>query len=217
MNSVIVLENISFFYAPERPVFHDLSFALQSQEKVGIIGQNGAGKTTLFHLMVGLLTPQQGRIELFGKTCHTEKDFQAERPKIGLLFQDADDQLFCPTVAEDIAFGPLNLNYTHEQTQHIVHQTLTLLNILPLKDRITHQLSGGEKRLVALATIMAMHPQCFLFDEPTTGLSDTMQKRLIDILNEHIQTCVIISHDQAFLKQTVQKIYTLQDGQLHAV
>lgn len=211
---MIHLRNITFGYAPERPVLKGVDFQLDRGEKVGLIGPNGAGKTTLFHLIVGLLRPSKGEIEVFGKVRREEPDFWEVRERVGLLFQDADDQLFCPTVAEDVAFGPLNLGKSHEETAEIVRATLEMLGLEGFENRVTHHLSGGEKRLVSLATVLAMSPDVLLLDEPTSGLHEDTTERLVAILSDQVPAYMIISHDRDFLEQTSQKIYRLADAQI---
>lgn len=192
-----------------------VSFELQQGEFMGVIGPNGSGKTTLFHLIVGLLTPSKGAIEIFGKVRRQETDFWEVRERVGLLFQDADDQLFCPTVAEDVAFGPLNLGKGHEETAEIVRATLETLGLQGFEDRVTYHLSGGEKRLVSLATVLAMSPDILLLDEPTSGLHEDTTERIVSILTEHVPSYVIISHDRRFLERTTQKIYRISDGRIY--
>jgi len=211
---MIHLRNITFGYTPERPVLKGVNFRLGREEKVGLIGPNGAGKTTLFHLIVGLLWPSEGEVEIFGQIRREEPDFWEVRERVGLLFQDADDQLFCPTVAEDVAFGPLNLGKSHEETAEIVRTTLEMLGLGGFENRVTYHLSGGEKRLVSLATVLAMSPDVLLLDEPTSGLHEDTAERLVSILMDHVPSYVIISHDRRFLEQTTQKVYRLSDAQI---
>ena len=212
---LIKLEKISFAYAESRPVLKDLSFQLNQGERVGLIGTNGCGKTTLFHLIMGLLKPGSGTIKLFGKEIKDERDFRPARKRIGLLFQDADDQLFSPTVLEDVAFGPLNQGKSTREAKAIAAQTLTQLGLDGFEDRITHQLSGGEKKLVSLATILAMQPEVLLLDEPTTGLDWDTRDRIIKIISEIDMAYVLISHNIDFLSQTTTKTFSLQDGSIH--
>ena len=211
---MIRLKDITFRYAAQRQVHEGLNFQLGQDEKIGLIGPNGAGKTTLFHLVVGLLTPTAGNIEIFGQDRCQEQDFWEVRERVGLLFQDPEDQLFCPTVAEDVAFGPLNLGKSRAEVQQTVQSTLRLLQIEHLEDRITHHLSGGEKRLVSLATVLAMEPDILLLDEPTAGLAEEMVDRVSDVLDEHVRTCVIVSHNRPFLERNVQQIYRMADGKI---
>lgn len=161
--------SITFSYG-EEPIVLDFSTTIMRGEKVGIIGPNGCGKTTLFHLIMGLLKPQSGTLLYKGTALENEKDFRILRQEVGLLFQDADDQLFSPTVLEDVAFGPLNLGAAPAEAKYIAQQTLTDLGLIHLEKRITHHLSGGEKKLVSLATILAMRPRALLLDEPTNNL-----------------------------------------------
>lgn len=211
---MIRLRDITFSYHRGKPVLNGLNFQLSGGEKIGLVGPNGSGKTTLFHLIVGLLKPLKGEVEVFGRACRQEADFREVRARIGLLFQDADDQLFCPTVAEDVAFGPLNLGKSHRETADIVRTTLEKLGLQGFEDRITYHLSGGEKRLVSLATILAMSPDVLLLDEPTSGLDEQTTERIISLLNDHVPSYIIISHDHALLEQTTQKIYRLVDGKM---
>ena len=146
---VIHLQNICFAYPGGAPVFNGMEFALQEGDRVGLIAPNGSGKTTLFHLIMGLLKPDSGTIEIFGQTLSAEKDFAAVRRRVGLLFQDSDDQLFNPTVLEDVAFGPLNLGKSKAEAVDISRNTLNFLGLKGFEDRITFRLSGGEKRPVA--------------------------------------------------------------------
>lgn len=213
---MIHLRDVTFGYTPERPILNRLNFQLGAGEKVGLVGPNGSGKTTMFHLIVGLLTPSEGEVEIFGKVRREEPDFWEVRERVGLLFQDADDQLFCPTVAEDVAFGPLNLGKSHEETAEIVRATLETLGLQGFEDRVTYHLSGGEKRLVSLATVLAMSPDILLLDEPTSGLHEEPTERIVSILTDHVPSYVIISHDRRFLERTTQKIYRLSDGRIHS-
>ncbi len=209
------LDNLVFGYDRAR-VLDGADFTLMPGERVALTGANGAGKTTLFQVMVGLLHPQSGRVRAFGVECRSEADFRPVRARAGILFQDSDDQLFCPTVAEDVAFGPLNLGKTPDQARAIVAETLALLGLDGFGDRLTHQLSGGQKRLVALATILAMQPQVLLLDEPTNALDEATEARLTRILLSLPQAMVVISHDRAFLDRIATRRVRLDQGRLVA-
>jgi cobalt/nickel transport system ATP-binding protein len=213
---VINLRNLRFGYESGHPVLDGLDFTLQAGESVGLVGDNGSGKTTLLHLLVGLLKPQSGEVEIMGKVRREEKDFVEVRENVGLLFQDAEDQLFCPTVEEDIAFGPLNLGKSREQVRGIVDAALEKIDMADFKHRVTHHLSGGEKKLISLATILAMEPEVLLLDEPVANLDETTSMRLGPILNELPQAKIIISHDAGFLSQVVSKIWRLKDCKITA-
>ncbi|MBE0426111.1 MAG: ABC transporter ATP-binding protein [Nitrospirae bacterium] len=203
---------MSFGYANGRKIFNNLNFSMEKGDRIGLIGPNGAGKTTLLHLIMGLLKPDSGEIEIFGKVRKEDRDFTEVRQRIGLLFQDSDDQLFCPTVEEDIAFGPLNLGKTHEDARIIVRETCEKLGLNGYEKKITNRLSEGEKRLVALATVVAMHPECYLLDEPATGLDEKTTQRLLNYLRENTHTYIIITHDLGFLKNVAEKMYVLSDS-----
>jgi cobalt/nickel transport system ATP-binding protein len=214
---LIALEQVSFSYSPARPVLVDCRFRLHAGQRVGLVGPNGSGKTTLLSLIVGLLRPSGGQIELFGKRRTRESDFHEVRRRVGLLFQDSDDQLFCPTVAEDVAFGPLNLGKPREEVRQIVARTLRQLGLEDYEDRITHKLSGGEKRLVALATVLAMEPEALLLDEPIAALDEAATQRVLEVLSELPQAMLIVSHDRSFLKQMTADWLILTGGRLEPV
>ena len=163
---------------------------------------------------MGLLKPVSGQLEIFGKPVKEEKDFAAVRRRIGLLFQDADDQLFSPTVLEDVAFGPLNLGKSKIEAIKIAQKTLTFLGLEGFEDRITFKLSGGEKRLVSLATVLAMEPEVLLLDEPMTGLDRATKAKLTEILAGIDLSYILISHDFDFLADTADAIYTMEDGKI---
>lgn len=210
---LIKLRDIDFYY-DNRKILSSLDLDIYEGDKIGLIGPNGSGKTTLLHIIMGLLKPQRGTVEIFGKVRVKERDFTEVRQKIGLLFQDSDSQLFCPTVKEDIAFGPLNLGKTKEEAIQIVKETCKILGIEGFEDRVTHKLSGGEKRLVALATVIAMNPLCFLLDEPTAGIDENTIEKIISFLRLNTKTFLVVSHDKDFLRSVAEKIFILKDGQL---
>lgn len=211
---MIRLDGITIEFPYRGRVLDGLDLHLPEGTKLGLAGANGSGKTTLLHLIMGLMLPDSGSVRLFGKECGDEDAFKEARRRIGFVFQDADDQLFCPTVAEDVAFGPRNLGKSADEAHDIVHSTLDMLGIEHLEARVTHNLSGGEKRLVALATVMAMEPDLLILDEPTTGLDDATAERVIGILDEHVKTCLIVSHDKGFLASTVKEVVRLEGGRL---
>lgn len=214
MDKLIDLQGIHFAYPAHDKTLKGIDFSLTKGERIAITGANGAGKSTLFHIMVGLNKPSKGTVTCFGQQRQKEADFKDVRRRIGLVFQDPDDQLFCPTVAEDIAFGVLNLNKSKDEAIDIVDRTLADLHLEHLRDRATHNLSGGEKRLVSLACVLAMEPEILLLDEPTNALDEDTQTRLVDILNELPQAMVLISHDAHFRRKITDNYLTLSDGLL---
>jgi len=213
--SIIKLEEIRFAY-PEKPLLFDrFDFEFKQGDRIGLIGSNGSGKTTLFYLVTGLLAPLNGTISAFGKIRRTETDFREVREKIGFLFQDPDDQLFCPTVWEDVAFGPLNLGKSREEVKKVVMSTLDILGLKGFEHSVTYNLSGGEKRLVSLATVLAMRPKALLLDEPTGGLDDKVTARVIQVLSALDVSMIIASHDRSFLDETTSEICELKDGRIY--
>jgi cobalt/nickel transport system ATP-binding protein len=212
--SLFRLDDLHFAYHFGAPVLSGAHFALDAGERVALTGANGSGKTTLFHLMVGLLQPHSGTIEAFGARRTAERDFRDVRAKAGLLFQDSDDQLFCPTVIEDVAFGPLNLGASRAEARAVAGRTLEELGLAGFEDRITHKLSGGQKRLVALATVLAMKPEVLLLDEPTNALDHDTRARLTAILLGLPQAMVIVSHDADFLARMATRTVVLDGGRL---
>ncbi len=211
---VIRLSDICFSYPDGPRVLDHLDLTIYPGERIGILAPNGSGKTTLFHIIMGLLAPQSGIIEIFGQPVRTEKDFLMVRKRIGLLFQDADDQLFSPTVLEDVAFGPLNMGKSKQEALSISRHTLSFLGLSEFENRITFKLSGGEKKLVSLSTVLAMSPEVLLLDEPMSGLDQDTQDKLVSVLSEIDLTYMVISHDIDFLEATTEKIYTMKNGKI---
>jgi len=215
MNNIYIkLENISFSYPGQiKPVLKDLNIGFQ-RERIGLIGDNGSGKTTLFHIIVGLLKPDKGNVIMNDEVMKTQKDFGKLRRKVGMLFQNADDQLFCPTVLEDVAFGPLNMGVSVEEAKEISWLTLRQIGLSGYENRVTHNLSGGEKRLVALATVLSMKPDVLLLDEPTNDLDRRSRHRLLDTLGELDLAYLLVTHDWDFLEKLTNIFYALDNGRL---
>jgi cobalt/nickel transport system ATP-binding protein len=207
------LVGVEFRYG-RRTVLRGVDFRLHAGERVALIGPNGAGKTSLLHLLVGLQRPSLGEVVAFGEVRRTEADFRPVRARVGLLLQHSDDQLFCPTVLDDVAFGPLNLGQSADAARGQALQTLARLGLCDLAERVTHRLSSGEKRLVALATVLAMQPDVLLLDEPTNGLDEDSEQRLITHLAGLDQAMLLVSHDRRFLEQLINRAVVLKNGQL---
>ncbi|WP_198666039.1 energy-coupling factor ABC transporter ATP-binding protein [Tropicimonas sp. IMCC34043] len=208
------LSDIRFAFPHRPPVLQGADLVLHPGERLSIAGPNGAGKSTLLKIMVGLLMPACGRVVAFGAPRREESDFHEVRRRAGLVFQDPDDQLFCPTVAEDIAFGPLNLGASRAEALARVDAVLAELELTHLRNRITHKLSGGEKRLVTLATVLVMDPEVLLLDEPTNALDEANEARLTGILEELPQAMVLVSHDARFRQRLATRELRLRDGRL---
>lgn len=198
-NGTIAMSGITFSYPGAPPLFEDFSLALMPGERLALGGPNGSGKSTLLHLVTGLLRPQDGIIHAFGRNCSRESDFREVRRQAGYLLQDSDDQLFCPTVLEDVMFGPLNFGKSRGEARSKAHRILDDFGMADHGERVTYTLSGGEKRLVALAAVLAMEPLVLLLDEPTTGLDLRTEERLIAILQGLKQDMILVSHNQRFV------------------
>jgi cobalt/nickel transport system ATP-binding protein len=197
-----------------RRVLDGVSLDLHPGERLALVGANGAGKTTLLRTLVGLEVPQAGTVTAFGAVRRRDGDFREVRAKAAYLFQDPDDQLFCPTVLDDVAFGPLNLGLTQRDAAARARATLARLDLAHLAARVTHRLSAGEKRLVTLAAVLAMDPQVLLLDEPTNALDEAHLARLTAILAALATTMLIVSHDAAFLARLATRAVLLRDGRL---
>ncbi len=211
---LITLRNLSFSYSTDRRVIEGLDFDLSPGQRLGLVGLNGSGKTSLLHLIVGLLKPTGGSIEAFGRKREKESDFVEVRAKAGLLFQDSEDQLFSPTVLEDVAFGPLNLGQGAQRAREIALETLESLGLGGYAERITYRLSGGQKRLVALAAVLAMRPLVLLLDEPAMGLDEESLDRVREILKGLDQAMLIVSHRRDLLDGIVEGAVCLDKGRL---
>ena len=212
--SFFKVTGLSYRYPRRGVVLDQVDFELKRGERVALTGPNGAGKTTFLHLLVGLKKPKTGQIWAFGKTRNDEKEFVEVRARAGFLFQDPDDQLFCPTVLEDVAFGPLNLGKSRTEALQIAKDTLASLGMAEFEERITHQLSGGEKRMITLAAVLAMEPDVLLLDEPSNALDVKARQRLIDTLLSLPQAMVIVSHDADLVDQLSTRELRLENAAL---
>lgn len=214
--SLLELNDIEFAYPGHDPILQNVSLQLGPGQRLSITGANGAGKSTLLRIIVGLLRPTRGTITAFGNVRRHEADFHEVRRRAGYVFQDPDDQLFCPTVADDIAFGPLNLGRSRQEVLGIVERVLAQLRLSHLRDRVTHKLSGGEKRLVTLATVLAMEPDILLLDEPSNALDPENEARLIEILQSLPQAILLVTHDRDFRARIAPRGVRMKNGRLSA-
>jgi cobalt/nickel transport system ATP-binding protein len=210
-SSLLELQGVNIDRNNER-LISDINFHLNPGERVTLLGANGTGKSTFLDALVGLHPLSGGDYTAFGKTLNNKSDFHQIRSKIGLVFQDSDDQLFCPSVIEDVAFGPINLGHSPRHARAIALDTLNKLGLGELSERITYKLSGGEKRLVSIATVLAMDPDIILLDEPTTGLDESARQRLIKCLAELSQALVFTSHDQDLIDQLATRAVLIKNG-----
>ena len=191
-----------------------VSFQLSPGESAALIGANGAGKTTLLLSLVGLLNAR-GEIRVDGLTL-CDKNLPQIRQRVGVVFQNPDDQLFLPTVYQNVAFGLENMGLSGAEVQDRTDKTLERLGILPLRDRQAQRLSGGEKRMAALATVLAMEPKILLLDEPTAFLDPKARRRLIQVMATLDQTMLVVTHDLTFALETCKRSIVLTDGAVFA-
>ena len=211
---MIVFDNVSFTYPSGSKALHDLSFHIREGEQVGLIGANGSGKSTLMKAALGLISVQ-GAITVDGKPMNSQ-NLADIRKILGFVLQDSDNQMFMPTVAEDMLFGPLNYGLSREEAEKDIDATLEELNLTHLKYRHNHQMSGGEKRMAAIATILTMHPKVMLMDEPSAALDPRNRRKLIQTLNSLSVTKVIATHDLDLVLETCDRVLLLSGGTIVA-
>ncbi len=214
MHNIIEIDGLDFTYASGRTIFKNFSMALPDNLLLGLSGPNGAGKTTLLQLIMGLEKLQGGTIRLLGQVCRAEADFKPLRPKLGYLFQDPDDQLFSPTVLEDAAFGPLNMGLKQKEAKAKALASLELAGIAHLQARVCYTLSGGEKKLAALAGILALDPVALLLDEPSAGLSEDSTRDVAALIKKLSLPGIVVSHDRAFLQAVGASMATVTENGL---
>lgn len=208
----ISLQNLCFSYGNERAILTDINLEIITGETVGLIGANGAGKTSLFLTICGILRPTYGEIKLFDRLIEAGQF----NPEIGLIFQNPDDQLFCPTVRDDLAFGLENIGLSPEEITTRIETALSLTGVTHLENRISHQLSGGEKCMVAIATVLAMLPKVVLYDEPSANLDLRSRRRLINFLRNSRETIVVSSHDLELVLEVCDRVVMLNQGRIVA-
>ena len=212
---MIEFQNVSFAYEKDRLVLRDLSFRIGDGEAVGLIGANGAGKSTVMKLLLGLIAPTEGSILVDGIRVE-KKSLPEIRRKLGFVLQNSDNQMFMPTVYEDMIFAPLNYGLSREEAERRVDTALERLGMQELKHRHNHRISGGEKRMAAIATILAMEPEAVLMDEPSSALDPCNRRRVINIIRELPQTKLITSHDLDMILDTCERVILLSGGRIVA-
>ena len=211
---MIEFQHVSFAYEKGRSVIEDLSFRIGDGESVGLIGANGAGKSTVMKLMLGLLAGE-GKILVDGSELNRANLSQIRR-KLGFVLQNSDNQMFMPTVYEDMMFGPLNYMLSREEAERRVDAVLERLGLQALKHRHNHRISGGEKRMAAIATVLAMEPETSLMDEPTSALDPYNRRIVINTIRELGQTKLISSHDLDMILETCDRVILLSEGRIAA-
>ncbi|MBP3225721.1 MAG: ATP-binding cassette domain-containing protein [Methanobrevibacter sp.] len=219
MNEVhLSTKNLSYTYPDGTHALKNINMDIYKGQKVAIMGPNGAGKSTLFSHFNGLTEPTSGHVEVDGKAIKYDRDTLLEvRQKVGIVFQDPNDQLFAPTVKEDVAFGPMNLGLDYEEVERRVDEALTMVGMEQYMDKTPHHLSGGQQKRVAIAGIIAMRPEIMILDEPTAGLDPEGVEKVLDILNnlnKEGMSIVISSHDIEMVNEFAEKIFVLNNGEI---
>lgn len=210
---IVSLEHLSFSYEKEAEVLQDISLSICEGENVGLIGANGVGKSTLMKLFVGLCENYSGEMHIGGMPADA-KHMDQIRQLIGYVFQDSDNQLFMANVFEDVAFAPRNYGYNEEEVKRRVDQALDMVQIAHLKDKQIYKLSGGEKKLASIATILSMEPELMLMDEPSVALDPKHRRQLIHILKDIPTAKLIASHDLDFVMDTCERTIFMWDGRI---
>jgi len=208
---IIDFKDVVFRYPDGTEALKGVSFRITHGESVGIVGANGAGKSTLLLQMNGYILPSSGLISI-GDLELTKKTRQEIRKKVGVVFQNPDDQLFMPTVYDDVAFGPLNLGISPERVIHRVNSALKTVGCLDLRDKPPHHLSSGQKRAVAIATVLAMEPDILVMDEPSSDLDPKSRRSLMRLLKGFKHTKIIASHDLDFILELCERCLIIKDG-----
>lgn len=216
---IISVEEVNYNYYDKFPALIDVNLKIGQGEKFAVIGSNGSGKSTLLQILSGLLFPSKGSIFFHGRELSEkslkEKDFlRFFRSKVGFIFQDSDIQLFCPTVLDELLFGPLQLGLKKNEAFERANEIMEMLKIENLKDRPSYMLSGGEKKRVAIGSVLTMNPEVLLLDEPTNGLDPKTQVFLLELilaLNEAGKTIVISTHDLTLVDELQSRVAVLSE------
>jgi cobalt/nickel transport system ATP-binding protein len=216
MSCSVNLRSISY-KNEKKELFKDISLNLGHEEKIAIIGSNGSGKSTLLKIIAGLISPNQGHIEIFHNKIENLKEFKKYRSDIAYLPQDVTNHFLCPTVIEDVIFSLRARGTSKEIALKQADEILKELEISHLKDRIIFDLSGGEQKIVALAGLLILKPKILLLDEPTNALDEQSEKRVVQILNSIKKSMIIVSHHKSFIESLTTSIYKLNDGSLEKI
>ncbi len=211
---MIIFDKVCYSYPDGTEVLREVSFHVEKGSSVGLIGANGAGKSTIIKAALGLIAAR-GEITAAGLKL-TKENLPAIRKAVGYVLQDSDDQMFMPTVLDDMIFGPMNYGASRKEAEESAEAVLKELGIEELKNRYNHKISGGEKRMAAIATILAMKPEAMLLDEPSSSLDPYNRRKLIGILNSLDVTKVIASHDLDLVLDTCDKVILINGGRVVA-
>ncbi|MCC7201980.1 MAG: ABC transporter ATP-binding protein [Nitrospirae bacterium] len=213
--TAIDVRNVYFNYPDGHEVLKDVSFRIGYGEKVAIIGPNGAGKSTLMSLFNGILMPTDGLVSVDSMAVNRH-NLKAVRRKVGMVFQDPDDQLFCPTVYEDVAFGPENLGLPKDEISVRVNDALRLMGLSGFEGRSSFHLSFGERKRLAMATVLSYQPEILVFDEPSTNMDPSSRRRLIEWLNFSDKTIILCTHDLDIALEVCDRCLLLSGGRIVA-
>ena len=210
----LVIEELAFAYPDGNQALYGVNLKIKRGERVALLGPNGAGKTTLILHLNGILSSNHGKVFIGGKLVdNSDKSALKQiRSKVGIVFQDPDDQLFMPTVGEDIAFGPYNMGVRGEELNKVVADALTQVGMLEFIDRPPHHLSFGQRRRVAVATVLAMKPEILILDEPSSNLDPASRRELADILRSLDITIVMVTHDLPYAHELCERSVILSGG-----
>lgn len=211
----IEFKDVSYKYPNGTEALSHVSFKISHGEKVALLGKNGAGKSTLLQLTDGLLLPSEGTVDVGGVPA-TKKTLSHIRQTVGMVFQNPDDQLFMPTVEEDVAFGPLNMKLPPEEVKKRVEEALETVGCTEIAKRSPMHLSGGQKRRVAIATVLSMEPSILVLDEPTSNLDWGARESVARMIDEFMHTCLIASHDLALVNKICRRAIVLSEGRIMA-
>jgi cobalt/nickel transport system ATP-binding protein len=214
-DQLIKFNGVSFSYPCGRQALLDIDCSIQRGESIGLVGANGAGKTSFLSLLAGLYLPQKGRLSICGLEV-SAKSLKQTRQKVGFVFQNPDNQLFMLTVLDDVAFGPLNKGLGDSAAVDAARAALEAVGAADIAGRAPYQLSGGEKRLAALASVLSMQPEILALDEPDAGLDSYSRRRLINTLNKIGTTKIIATHDMSLILDTCHKVIVLGGGSILA-
>jgi cobalt/nickel transport system ATP-binding protein len=214
VEKVVEVKNLSFSYPDGQQALTDINLTINQGDSVALIGPNGAGKSTLLLHLNGILR-SNGTVRLLDRLVD-DKNLRWVRSKVGLVFQNPDDQLFSPTVFDDVAFGPINMGYPANEVRRVVARALGLVGVSGYEKRSPHHLSLGEKKRIAIATVLSMSPEILVIDEPTSNLDPRGKWSLISVLKGLPGTKVVASHDLELVKAVCQRVVILDQGRVVA-
>lgn len=216
MNKIFELKEVSFAYGDRPPVLEEVNWSVEKGARVGLVGANGSGKTTLLKLLMGLVKPDNGRLNILGETREEESDFYEVRTELGLVFQNPDVQLFNPTVQDELAFGLLNQGLTEAEAEPKIEQILEEVGLAGYEDRVPYHLSTGEKQLVALASVLVLEPRMLLLDEPLVSLDPAARQRIIQVIDGEELELIVCTHDPSLVDDLIDSTCRLSEGRINS-